>query len=177
MRIAGTELTSGFLYRLSNYQRGPGSLQSWTSRSVRADSVARSPKCSACGQVRTPRRNAPRDRQRRIRRARRLLRPPERQAVRSAGAAKPLRPLARAAFLHGTAQRTAWAYCATSPKSGLESVDRIEDVIEGQIELLSAPGFRDCILASRTAVPNWRVLADWNPNLIGGDVSGGVMTP
>jgi phytoene dehydrogenase-like protein len=51
-------------------------------------------------------------------------------------------------------------------------VDRTE-IILNQIERF-APNFRDTILAY---VPsNTSTLAHWNPNLIGGDVSGGAMT-
>jgi phytoene dehydrogenase-like protein len=46
-------------------------------------------------------------------------------------------------------------------------------VIEAQISRY-APGFQDCILARRAS--NAEALATWNPNLIGGDISGGAMT-
>ena len=66
-------------------------------------------------------------------------------------------------------KHTAWAYCHVPTGS---NVDRTE-VIEAQIERF-APGFRDCILARRTSAS--QALSDWNPNLVGGDVSGGAMT-
>ena len=69
----------------------------------------------------------------------------------------------------GQAQHTAWAYCHVPSGS---TVDRTE-IILNQIERF-APNFRDTILAY---VPsNTSTLAHWNPNLIGGDVSGGAMT-
>jgi len=64
---------------------------------------------------------------------------------------------------------TAWAYCHVPAGSNLDRTD----VIENQIERF-APGFRDCILARRDS--NAEALARWNPNLLGGDVSGGAMT-
>ena len=66
-------------------------------------------------------------------------------------------------------KHTAWGYCHVPNGSKL---DRTE-AIEGQVERF-APGFRDCILARRT----WRTdqLEEWNPNLVGGDLSGGAMT-
>jgi phytoene dehydrogenase-like protein len=64
---------------------------------------------------------------------------------------------------------TAWAYCHVPTGS---IVDRTA-VIEAQIERF-APGFRDCILARRAS--NAETLAAWNPNLIGGDITGGAMT-
>ena len=45
------------------------------------------------------------------------------------------------------------------------------DRIEAQIERF-APGFRDCILAR--AKQNCRTLEEKNPNLIGGDINGGL---
>lgn len=64
---------------------------------------------------------------------------------------------------------TAWAYCHVSNGS---TSDRLEP-IERQIERF-APGFRDCILARTISPPS--SLERWNPNLIGGDLSGGAMT-
>jgi len=66
-------------------------------------------------------------------------------------------------------KHTAWAYCHVPTGS---IVDRTA-VVEAQIERF-APGFRDTILARRAS--NAVALADWNPNLIGGDISGGAMT-
>jgi phytoene dehydrogenase-like protein len=66
-------------------------------------------------------------------------------------------------------QHTAWAYCHVPNGS---TVDCLE-AIERQIERF-APGFRDCILARSISPP--AALERWNPNLIGGDLSGGAMT-
>jgi phytoene dehydrogenase-like protein len=66
-------------------------------------------------------------------------------------------------------KHTAWAYCHIPNGS---TVDMTE-IIEAQISRF-APGFRDCILARRASGPT--ALAEWNPNLTGGDVSGGAMT-
>jgi phytoene dehydrogenase-like protein len=63
---------------------------------------------------------------------------------------------------------TAWAYCHVPNGSGL---DRVE-AIDGQIERF-APGFRDCVRARSISPP--AALERWNPNLIGGDLSGGAM--
>ena len=67
-------------------------------------------------------------------------------------------------------RHTAWGYCHVPNGS---TVDRTE-AIEMQIERF-APGFRDCILARHTQ--NTAQLEAWNPNLLGGDLSGGAMTP
>ena len=65
-------------------------------------------------------------------------------------------------------QHTAWAYCHVPNGSG---VSRLE-AIERQVERF-APGFRDCVLARSISPP--AALERWNPNLVGGDVSGGAM--
>lgn len=62
---------------------------------------------------------------------------------------------------------TFWAYCHVPSGS---SVDRTK-AIENQIERF-APGFRDCILARHTM--NCADYERHNPNMIGGDIVGGV---
>jgi phytoene dehydrogenase-like protein len=71
-------------------------------------------------------------------------------------------------------KHTAWAYChvpygATSEETGANRTA----AIEAQIERF-APGFRDCVLARQASGAG--ELARWNPNLAGGDISGGAMT-
>ncbi len=66
-------------------------------------------------------------------------------------------------------QHTAWAYCHVPTGSNLD----LTDIIENQIERF-APSFRDVVLARRAS--NASALEEWNPNLVGGDVSGGAMT-
>ncbi|MGA7155764.1 MAG: NAD(P)/FAD-dependent oxidoreductase, partial [Acidobacteriaceae bacterium] len=69
----------------------------------------------------------------------------------------------------GQPQHTAWAYCHVPAGSIVDRTDVIEDQITRY-----APGFRDCVLARRAS--NAEALAAWNPNLLGGDISGGAMT-
>jgi phytoene dehydrogenase-like protein len=69
----------------------------------------------------------------------------------------------------GQAQHTAWAYCHVPAGSDLDRTA----VIEAQIARF-APGFQDCVLARRAS--NATELARWDPNLLGGDISGGAMT-
>jgi phytoene dehydrogenase-like protein len=64
-------------------------------------------------------------------------------------------------------KHTAWAYCHVPHASAVDMTDRIETQIDR-----FAPGFRDCILA-RT-IQNCRTLEDRNPNLVGGDINGGL---
>ena len=65
-------------------------------------------------------------------------------------------------------KHTVWAYCHVPNGSTVDMTDRIE----AQIERF-APGFRDRILAKNAW--NTTDLERWNTNLIGGDISGGLM--
>jgi len=67
-------------------------------------------------------------------------------------------------------RHTAWGYCHISNGSDVSAID----AIEAQIARF-APGFRDCILARTITTP--AQFESWNANLIGGDLSGGAMTP
>ncbi len=66
-------------------------------------------------------------------------------------------------------KHTAWAYCHVPAGS----TEDLTEVLEAQVARF-APGFRDTILARRAS--NAPTLAAWNPNLAGGDISGGAMT-
>ena len=64
-------------------------------------------------------------------------------------------------------QHTAWGYChVPNAWNGNHT-----DAIESQIERF-APGFRDCVLARHVSTP--ADLQRWNPNLVGGDINGGL---
>ena len=65
-------------------------------------------------------------------------------------------------------KHTVWAYCHVPNGSTFDMTGRIE----GQIERF-APGFRDRILAKHTM--STADLERINPNLVGGDINGGVM--
>jgi len=66
-------------------------------------------------------------------------------------------------------KHTAWVYCHVPNGS---SVDRLGD-IERQIERF-APGFGECVMARSVMPPAG--LESWDPNLVGGDFSGGGMS-
>ncbi len=66
-------------------------------------------------------------------------------------------------------QHTAWAYCHVPNDSSSDFTSRIEAQIERY-----APGFQQAILARSTRTAPQ--MEHWNPNLLGGDVSGGAMT-
>jgi phytoene dehydrogenase-like protein len=85
---------------------------------------------------------------------------------------RPFILLAQQSLFDGTrapeGKHTVWAYCHVPNGSGFDMTERIE----AQIERF-APGFRDRILAKRTA--GTAELERWNPNLVGGDINGGYM--
>ena len=66
-------------------------------------------------------------------------------------------------------KHTAWGYCHVP--NGFSG--DLTAAIESQVEHF-APGFQDCILARK--VWSTAEFESWNPNLIGGDLSGGAMT-
>lgn len=66
-------------------------------------------------------------------------------------------------------KHTAWAYCHVPNGSRFDMTERVE----AQIERF-APGFRDLILARSVLPP--AEMERKNPNLIGGDISGGAQT-
>jgi phytoene dehydrogenase-like protein len=65
-------------------------------------------------------------------------------------------------------KHTAWGYCHV-PNGWAGD---LTDAIEGQVERF-APGFRETILARRALTPT--AFESHNPNLVGGDISGGAM--
>ncbi len=69
-----------------------------------------------------------------------------------------------------TGGHTAWGYCHVP--NGWEG--DATALIEGQVERF-APGFRDVVLARK--VWGTRALETWDATIVGGDISGGAMTP
>jgi phytoene dehydrogenase-like protein len=65
-------------------------------------------------------------------------------------------------------KQSAWAYCHVPRGSNVDMTKRIESQVER-----FAPGFRDCIRSRHTMSP--ADLEGYNPNYIGGDISGGVL--
>ena len=66
-------------------------------------------------------------------------------------------------------RHTAWGYCHVPNGSEVDQTA----AIEAQVERF-APGFREVVLARRTQTT--AQLEAWDPNLVGGDLSGGAMT-
>ena len=65
-------------------------------------------------------------------------------------------------------KHTAWAYCHVPNGSNLDMTERIEKQVER-----FAPGFRDRIAGRH--VMNTAEIEEYNPNYIGGDITGGIM--
>ena len=65
-------------------------------------------------------------------------------------------------------KHTAWAYCHVPNGSTVDMLPRLEDQIER-----FAPGFRDTVLARHVLLPSR--LEGMDANLVGGDISGGVI--
>lgn len=64
-------------------------------------------------------------------------------------------------------QHTAWGYCHVPNGSAVDMTERIENQVER-----FAPGFRELILARHVTSP--AAMERYNPNCIGGDISGGI---
>jgi len=87
-------------------------------------------------------------------------------------AAKPFVLLAQQSLFDASrapaGKHTAWAYCHVPNGSQVDMTAAIEKQVER-----FAPGFRDTILAKNTM--NTSQLEQYNPNLVGGDINGGVL--
>ncbi len=158
IRIAGTALTPSYLQQLSRFQRGPGIFK--LDFALSQPIPWRAPECSGAATVHLVGSLAE-------------IAHSEHDAFYGRRNDHPYVLLVQPSLFDASrapqGKHTAWAYCHV-PNGSI--VDRTE-IIEAQIARF-APGFRDCILARRAS--NAEALADWNPNLTGGDISGGAMT-
>ncbi len=160
--IAGDALSPGYRRRLADFKRGPGIFK--IDYALSEPIPWRAPECRRAGTVH-------------LGGTLEEICRSEHDAfygrVPPAGDDKPFCLLVQPSLFDPTrapeGKHTAWIYCHVP--AGFTG-DRT-DAIERQLERF-APGFRDVVLARRT----WNAdqLAAWNPNLVAGDVSGGVMT-
>ena len=156
VRIAGATLTPAFRRRLERYRYGPAAFKmDWALsapvpwKAGECKTAATVHVCASFGEILESEWNAAHGRH----------------------SEKPFIIVAQPSLFDATrapaGQHTLWAYCHV-PNGSSEDMS---DVIERQIERF-APGFRDCILARSVMTP-----ADferYNPNLIGGDINGGI---
>jgi phytoene dehydrogenase-like protein len=157
-RIAGPALSPGFRTRLHHFPRGPGIFKlDWA---LREPIPWRAPACRRAATVHLGGSLAE------IARS-------EHNAFYSRHSDQPFVLLVQPSLFDSTrapqGQHTAWAYCHVPNCSDRD----LTDAIEQQVERF-APGFGDIILARRAS--NASALEAWNPNLAGGDISGGAMT-
>jgi phytoene dehydrogenase-like protein len=155
IHIAGDHLTPGYRRKLDRYRYGPGVFK--------IDWALAGPipwKAAACGQAGTVHLGG----------TFAEVAQSERAAWQAAPAEKPFVLLVQPSLFDATrapnGKHTAWAYCHVPNGSIVDLTERIERQVER-----FAPGFRDLVLARNVMAP-----ADFerrNPNLVGGDISGG----
>lgn len=155
LRIAGQEMPSGYRRRLESFRHAPGIFK--------IDYALSEPipwKAEACRRAGTIHLAGSIDE----------IATAEREVVRGKIPERPFVLVAQQSLFDETraprGQHTLWAYCHVPFSCGTDMSDQIESQIER-----FAPGFRDCILARHATTA--ADLARSNPNLAGGDISGG----
>jgi phytoene dehydrogenase-like protein len=154
-RLAGGRMSRGYGRRLANFRHGPGVCKIDYALSAPIPWTAEG--CRRAGTVHLGGTLAE-------------IAAGEREVARGGHPERPFVLLAQQSLFDATrapqGQHTLWAYCHVPFGSAFDMSGRIE----AQIERF-APGFRDCILARHVMRP--MDLAARNPNLAGGDISGG----
>jgi phytoene dehydrogenase-like protein len=157
MRIAGGRLSDEYRRRLENYRYGPGAFK--------VDYALSQPipwKAKECARAATVHLGGSFAEIAASENAMATGQPPER----------PFMILAQPSLFDPTrapsGKHTAWAYCHVPNGSKFDMLPRME----AQIERF-APGFRDCVLATKVFSP--ADLEAMDANLVGGDIGGGAM--
>jgi phytoene dehydrogenase-like protein len=155
LQIAGESLPPGYRHALDRFQYGPAVFKvDWA---LRAPIPWKSPQCAKAGTVHLGGTLAE------IARS-------ERDGTNNAPAERPFVLLAQPSLFDPTRApagcHTAWAYCHVPTGCRIDMTSRIEVQVER-----FAPGFAKLILARSTRSP--AQMEDENPNLIGGNISGG----
>jgi phytoene dehydrogenase-like protein len=155
LRVAGDRLPAGYRRALERYRHGPGVFKvDWA---LDGPIPWTAPACARAGTIHL---GGTLDE----------LAVAERAPWRGAHAEQPFVLLAQPSRFDPTraprGQQTAWAYCHVPNGSGVDMTARVE----AQIERF-APGFGARILARSVMGP--AALEAYNPNLIGGDITGG----
>jgi phytoene dehydrogenase-like protein len=155
LRIAGRQLPPGYRQRLEKFRHAPGIFK--------IDYALSAPipwKAEACRRAGTIHLGGTIDE----------IAAAERQLVRGKISERPFVLVAQQSLFDETraprGQHTLWAYAHVPFNCGMDMSDQIESQIER-----FAPGFRDCIIARHKM--SAADLAQSNPNLAGGDISGG----
>jgi phytoene dehydrogenase-like protein len=158
LRLAGDRLPPGYRRALERYRFGPGAFKlDWA---LSAPIPWRSPDCARAATVHLGGTLAE-------------IAESERAPWNGRHAARPFVLLAQPSLFDDTrapdGTHTAWAYCHVPNGSREDLTERVELQIER-----FAPGFRELILCRSVRDP--AALERWNPNLAGGDISGGANT-
>ncbi len=156
LRIAGSRLPSGYRKRLSKYRYGMGAHKvDWA---LDGPIPWKAPECAAAATVH-------------LGGSFEEIASSERAAWKGECADKPFVLLVQPSLFDGSraplGKHTAWAYCHVPHGSTVPMADRIEEQVER-----FAPGFRRRVLGRSILSP--ADLERRNPNLIGGDINGGV---
>lgn len=154
--LAGDALSPGFRRRLERYRYGPAAFKiDWA---LNAPVPWQAPECKTAGTVHLGGSLAE-------------IVTSEWNATHGQHSEKPFVLIAQPSLFDSTrapaGQHTLWAYCHVPNGSTVDMTDAIENQIER-----FAPGFRDCILSR--SVMNPADFERYNPNLIGGDIVGGI---
>jgi phytoene dehydrogenase-like protein len=155
LRVAGDRLTPGFRRRLARYRYGPAVYKvDWA---LSGPIPWQAPECRRAATVH-------------LGGTLEEIALSERVVAKGGHAERPFVLLAQPSLFDATrapsGKHTAWAYCHVPNGSTLDMRARIE----AQIERF-APGFKDLVLAGNILTP--ADLERHNPNLVGGDISGG----
>ena len=156
VRLAGDALTPSFRQRLERYRYGPAAFKmDWA---LNAPVPWKAAECKTAATVHIGGTFAE-------------ILASEWNASHGQHSEKPFLLIAQASLFDSTrapaGQHTLWAYCHVPNGSTVD----MSDAIERQIERF-APGFRDCILSRSVMTP--LDYERYNPNLIGGDINGGI---
>jgi phytoene dehydrogenase-like protein len=156
LRIAGERLPAGYRRKLHRYRYGMGAFKvDWA---LEGPIPWRAPECSQAGTVHL---GGTFDE----------ILAAEEAAWTGSPAQRPFVLLAQPSLFDTTrapaGKHTAWAYCHVPHGSSFDMLQRIEQQVER-----FAPGFRQLILARSVMPP--AALERHNPNLVGGDINGGV---
>ena len=157
LRVAGHRFAETYRRRLQRYQYGPGSWK--VDYALDGPIPWKSPQCGEAGTLH-------------LGGTLEEIAAAERGAWKGEHAEKPYVLLVQSSLFDPTrapaGKHTVWAYCHVPHGSNLDMTSRIESQIER-----FAPGFRDRILARHVMGP--AALERHNPNLVGGDISGGAV--
>jgi phytoene dehydrogenase-like protein len=155
-QIAGNRLPQGYKKRLSRFRHGPGVFK--IDYALDAPVPWRAAECSRAATVHLG--GTLED-----------IALSEREVTRGRPAQRPFVLIAQQSLFDPSrapeGQHTLWAYCHVPNGSTFDMTERIE----AQIDRF-APGFRDRVLSRHITSP--AAYHDYNPNYIGGDISGGL---